>query len=143
MTQTVKKGDTVKVHYTGRLDDGEVFDSSQGREPLQFKVGTQKIIKGLEEAVLGMQPGDKKNVTVNPEEGYGSYNKNLLVEMPKEKIPEDISPEKGMSLQLVNENGKAIPVVVAEILDKSVRLDANHPLAGKVLYFDLELVEIA
>jgi peptidylprolyl isomerase len=143
MTQTVKKGDTVKVHYTGRFDNGEVFDSSQGREPLQFKVGTQEIIKGLEEAVLGMQPGEKKNVTVNPEEGYGSHNKNLLMEMPKEKIPDDISPEKGMPLQLVNKKGEAIPVVVTEIHDKSIKLDANHPLAGKVLYFDLELVEIA
>ncbi len=143
MTQKVKKGDTIKVHYTGRFDDGEVFDSSQGREPLQFKVGTGEIIKGLEKAVLGMQPGEKKNVTVNPEEGYGNYNKKLLMEMPKERIPEDISPEKGMPLQLVNKQGKAIPVVVTEILDKSVRLDANHPLAGKVLFFDLELVEIA
>lgn len=143
MTQKVKKGDTVKVHYTGRFDDGEVFDSSQGREPLQFKVGTGDIIKGLEKAVLGMQPGEKKNVTVNPEEGYGNHNKKLLMEMPKERIPEDISPEKGMPLQLVNKQGKAIPVVVNEILDKSVRLDANHPLAGKVLFFDLELVEIA
>ncbi len=143
MTQTVKKGDIVKVHYTGRFDNGDVFDSSQGREPLQFKAGGQEIIKGLDEAVMGMKPGEKKNVTVNPEEGYGNYNKNLLMEMPKEKIPDDISPEKGMQLQLVNKKGKAIPVVVAEILDKSIRLDANHPLAGKVLYFDLELVEIA
>jgi FKBP-type peptidyl-prolyl cis-trans isomerase 2 len=92
---------------------------------------------------MGMKPGEKKNVTVNPEEGYGSYSKNLLMEMPKDKIPDDISPEKGMPLQLVNEKGKAIPVVVAEIHDKSIRLDANHPLAGKVLNFDLELVEIA
>ncbi len=143
MTQTVKKGDIVKVHYTGRFDNGDVFDSSQGREPLQFKAGGQEIIKGLDEAVLGMKPGEKKNVTVNPEEGYGNYNKKLLMEMPKERIPDDISPEKGMQLQLVNKKGKAIPVVVAEILDKSIRLDANHPLAGKVLYFDLELVEIA
>jgi peptidylprolyl isomerase len=142
MTQTVKTGDTVMVHYTGRFDDGEVFDSSRGRKPLQFKVGTGEIIKGLEKAVLGMQPGEKKNVTVNPEEAYGNYNKKLLMEMPTERIPEDISPEKGMPLQLVNKQGKAIPVVVTEILDKSVRLDANHPLAGKVLYFDLELVEI-
>ncbi|NIO49421.1 MAG: peptidylprolyl isomerase [Candidatus Aminicenantes bacterium] len=142
MTQTVKTGDTVKVHYTGRFDDGEVFDSSEGREPLQFKVGTEEIIKGLEKAVLGMKPGERKSVTVNPEEGYGNYNKKLLMEMPKERIPEDISPEKGMPLQLVNRQGKAIPVVVAEILDKSIRLDANHPLAGKLLYFDLELVEI-
>ncbi len=142
MTQTVKTGDTVKVHYTGRFDDGEVFDSSEGREPLQFKVGTEEIIKGLEKAVLGMKPGERKSVTVNPEEGYGNYNKKLLMEMPKERIPDDISPEKGMPLQLVNRQGKAISVVVAEILDKSIRLDANHPLAGKLLYFDLELVEI-
>ena len=92
--------------------------------------------------MLGMQPGEKKNVTVKPEEGYGNYNKKLLMEMPKERIPEDISPEKGMPLQIVNKQRKAIPVVVTEILDKSVRLDANHPLAGKVLYFDLELLEI-
>lgn len=142
MTQKVKKGDTIKIHYTGQFDDGEVFDSSQGREPLQFKVGTGEIIKGLEKAVLGMQPGEKKNVTVNPEEGYGNHDKKLLMEMPKVRIPEDISPEKGMPLQLVNKQGQATPVIVTEILDKSVRLDANHPLAGKELSFDLELVEI-
>jgi len=142
MTQTVKTGDTVKVHYTGRFEDGKVFDSSQGREPLQFNVEAGKMIKGLEKAVLGMQPGEKKNVTVNPEEGYGNYDKNLLMEMPKEKIPKNISPEKGMQLQLVNKQGQATPVVVTEIPDKSIRLDANHPLAGKVLVFDLELVEI-
>lgn len=142
MTQKVKKGDTVLIHYTGRYKDGKVFDSSLEREPLQFEVGAGKILKGVENAVIGMQPGENKNVTVKPEEAYGDYNENLLMEMPKERIPENISPKVGMQLQLFNEKGQELPVVVTEILDKSIRLDANHPQAGKELIFEINLVEI-
>ncbi|MFP4083095.1 MAG: peptidylprolyl isomerase [Candidatus Aminicenantes bacterium] len=142
MTENVKRGDKVKVHYTGRFEDGKVFDSSREREPIQFEVGSGTVIKGLEEAVVEMKPGEKKKVKVEPEEAYGQYNDNLLVDMPKDKFPDNISPEKGMNLQLINKEGKAVPVVVKDIGDDSVQLDANHPLAGKVLVFDLELMAI-
>jgi len=142
MTQTVKTGDAIMLHYTGLFKDGKVFDSSQEQNPIQVEVGAREIIKGLEKAVLGMKPGEKKTVTVKPEEGYGNYDEDFLIEIPEEKIPENISPQVGMQLQLINKQGQAISVVVTEILDKSVRLDTNHPLAGKVLVFDIELVEI-
>jgi len=142
MVQAVRTGDTVKMHYTGKFEDGNVFDSSLEGKPFQFEVGAKQIIKGLDEAMVGMQPGEKKTVTVAPEDGYGNYDEKLLIEMPKEKIPENISPEIGMELQLVNKQGHALPVVVKEMLENSIKLDANHPLAGKVLVFDIELVEI-
>jgi peptidylprolyl isomerase len=142
MTQKVKKGDTVMLHYTGRFKDGKVFDNSQERNPIPVKVGAGEIIEGLEKAVVGMKPGEKQTVTVKPEEGYGHYSEDLIVEMPEEKIPENISPQEGMRLQLINEEGQKLPVVVKEILDDAIKLDANHPLAGKTLVFDLELVEV-
>ncbi len=143
MNEPVKNGDTVKVHYTGRFEDGMVFDSSVGGDPLEFKLGGNEVIPGFEEAAVGMNIGDKKTVSIKPEEAYGPYNDNLVVEMPKEHFPEDISPELGMRLIIVDNNGEELPVVVSEIQDESVRLDANHPLAGKTLVFDIELVEVA
>jgi peptidylprolyl isomerase len=142
MPESVKKGDTVKIHYTGRVIDGEVFDSSQGREPLEFEIGSGNIIPGVEQAVIGMKPGEKKEVKVAPERAYGDYDENLLIDMPKEKVPADITPEVGMGLQLVNDHGKAVPVLITEVKDKSIKLDANHPLAGKNLSFAIELLEI-
>ncbi|MFQ6069463.1 MAG: peptidylprolyl isomerase [Candidatus Aminicenantales bacterium] len=142
MERIVKSGDSVRIHYTGKFEDGSVFDSSKDGEPLQFEVGTGQIIEGLDKAVIGMHLGEKKSVTVNPEQGFGPYNENLLLEMPREKIPEHISPEIEMKLQLVDEKGNALPVVVKEISDDLIKLDANHPLAGKVLVFDIELLEI-
>lgn len=142
MTQKVKKGDTIMLHYTGWFKDGKVFDSSQERNPILVKVGAGEIIKGLENAVLGMKPEEKKTVTVKPEEGYGHYDEALLIEIPEEKIPENISPQEGMQLQLINEEGQKLPVVVKEILDDTIKLDANHPLAGKTLVFELEIVDI-
>ncbi|MBE0460368.1 MAG: peptidylprolyl isomerase [Candidatus Aminicenantes bacterium] len=142
MAKVAKKGDRVKVHYTGRFESGQVFDSSIGREPLEFELGAGMIIRGFETAVISMKPGEKKTVTVLHEDGYGNYDENLLLEMPKDKIPGNINPEVGMELQLVNKQGNALPVVVKEILEKTIKLDANHPLAGKVLVFDLELLEI-
>ncbi len=142
MTPKVKKGDTIMLHYSGRFKDGKVFDSSKKRNPIPVNVGAGEIIQGLEKAVLDMEPGEKRTVTVKPEEGYGHYSEDLLIEMPEEKIPENISPQEGMQLQLINEGGQKIPVVVKEVLDDAIKLDANHPLAGKTLVFDLELVEI-
>jgi len=142
MAKVAKKGDRVKIHYTGRFESGQVFDSSIGRDPIEFELGAGMIIRGFETAVISMKPGEKKTVTVLPEDGYGNYNENLLLEMPKDKIPGNINPEVGIELQLVNKQGNALPVVVKEILEKTIKLDANHPLAGKVLVFDLELLEI-
>jgi peptidylprolyl isomerase len=142
MPQSVKKGDTVRVHYTGRVKDGQVFDSSMKREPLEFEIGSGSIITGVDKAVIGMKPGEKKEVTVSPEDGYGDYDQKLLIDMPKEKIPEDIKPEVGMRLQLVNNKGQPLPVLITEVKDESIKLDANHPLAGKELVFDVELVEV-
>ncbi len=142
MSQSVKKGDTVRVHYTGRVKDGQVFDSSLKREPLEFEIGSGSIIAGVDKAVIGMKPGEKKEVTVLPEDGYGDYDQKLLLDMPKEKIPEDIEPEVGMRLQLVNNKGQPLPVLITEVKDESIKLDANHPLAGKELVFNVELVEV-
>ena len=142
MSQSVKKGDKVKIHYTGRIKDGQVFDSSMERDPLEFEVGSGSIIKGLEKSIVGMKPGEKKEISVSPEEGYGNFDKKLLFDMPKEKIPADIKPEVGMRLQLVNNQGQTFPVYVSEIEDESIKIDANHPLAGKELVFNIELLQI-
>lgn len=142
LADKVKKGDTIRVHYTGKLEDGQEFDSSLKRDPLQFEVGTGSMIKGFENAVLDLKPGDKKTVTIVPEEAYGERDENLLIKMPKKSVPEGVTPEVGMRLQLANQQGQAVPVVVTEVLDDSLRLDANHPLAGKTLVFDIEVVEI-
>lgn len=142
MTKTVKTGDTVMLHYTGKYKNGKVFDSSRKGNPIPVEVGAGEIIKGLENAVIGMQPGENKTVVVRPEEGFGNCDEKRLIEVPKKLFPENISPEKGTELQLVNKRGQAFNVVVVEILDKSIMLDANHPLAGKVLVFDIELVKI-
>jgi peptidylprolyl isomerase len=142
VAEKVKKGDTIQVHYTGKFEDGKEFDSSLSRQPLQFEVGAGRVIKGFEDAVVGLQAGEKKTVTIPAEDAYGSYDENLLIEIPKKNVPEGVTPEVGMRLQLVNQQGQAAHVVVTEIVDETVRLDANHPLAGKTLVFDLEVLEI-
>ncbi|HHF42947.1 MAG: peptidylprolyl isomerase [Candidatus Aminicenantes bacterium] len=143
MAQTVKNGDTVKVHYTGRFEDGVVFDSSEGRDPLEFTVGAGMLIRGFEDALIGMAPGEKKTVRVEPQDAYGDYDDNLVLTMPLDRVPEDITPEIGMELQLISQSGQKLPVVVKEVQEEAIILDANHPLAGKVLVFDIELLEIA
>ena len=140
--QPVKKGDTVKVHYHGRLTDGTTFDSSSGREPLQFEVGSGQVIKGFEDGVAGMNVGDKKTIQINVEDAYGPKDDNMLVEFPKSNFPDDLNPEVGMQLNMTNGGGQVIPVTIVEIGEDSVMLDANHPLAGQDLIFDIELVEI-
>ncbi|MEO7314903.1 MAG: peptidylprolyl isomerase [Ginsengibacter sp.] len=140
---TAKKGDHVKVHYTGKLTSGEQFDSSSNKEPLAFTVGAGQMIKGFDEAIPGMAVGDKKTINISPENAYGHQNKDAIIEFPKSNIPEDMKLEKGMKLQLQNQDGQPIPVVVTEVKDDMVILDANHELAGKELVFDIELVEIS
>lgn len=141
MTQ-VKTGDTVRIHYTGILDDGTRFDSSEGRDPLQFEVGSGQIIPGLDEALPGMVVGDKKTVNVPAEAAYGAVDPNALQEVPREQIPADIPLDPGTQLQMRTPDGRAMPVTVAEVNETVVTLDANHPLAGKDLTFDIELVSV-
>ena len=138
-----KKGDNVKVHYKGKLTTGEQFDSSEGREPLAFTVGAGQMIKGFDDAIPGMAVGEKKKINIAPKDAYGEKNKEAIVEFPKSNIPADMKLEPGMRLQLQNQAGQPIPVVVTEVRDDVVVLDANHELAGKELIFDIELVEIA
>ncbi|MBA4166604.1 MAG: peptidylprolyl isomerase [Chitinophagaceae bacterium] len=141
--QQVKSGDTVKVHYHGRLTDGTTFDSSTGRDPLEFKVGSGQVIKGFDDGVTGMAVGDKKTVQIPVDDAYGPKDESMVIEFPKENFPPDMKPESGMQLNMTNGSGQVIPVVIVEVGDETVTLDANHPLAGQDLIFDLELVDIS
>lgn len=141
MTQ-VKSGDKVKVHYHGRLTNGETFDSSEGREPLEFEVGGGMVIKGFDDGVTGMTVGEKKTINIPFAEGYGPSSPDMIVDMPKDRFPADMQIELGMPLVMSDGQGQQFQVKIVEIKDESVILDANHPLAGKDLIFDLELVEI-
>ena len=141
--QEVKDGDKVKVHYHGKLRSGETFDSSQGREPLEFTVGGGQVIKGFDDGVKGMKVGDKKTIEIEVDNAYGAKNEEMIVEFPKNQFPPDLNAEVGMQLMMSNGNGQQFPVVIKEVKEDSVVLDANHPLAGEELIFDLELVDIA
>ncbi len=140
--QQVKSGDTVKVHYHGKLTDGTTFDSSEGREPLEFEVGSGSVIPGFDTGVTGMQVGEKKTVNIPVDEAYGPKQEDLYMEFPIDRFPEDMKPEVGMQLNMSNGSEQNFPVVIAEVHDDTVILDANHPLAGEDLTFDLALVEI-
>lgn len=140
--QQVKTGDIVNVHYHGRLTDGSTFDSSEGREPLQFTAGSGQVIKGFDDAVLDMQPGEKKTVNIPVEHAYGERNDDMVMEYPITEFPEDMRPEIGMELQMGDNAGNVFPVVIVEVAEETVVLDANHPLAGKDLLFEIELVSI-
>ncbi len=141
MTQ-VKTGDTVHIHYTGTLQDGSVFDSSEGRDPLKFEVGSGQIIPGLDTALPGMTTGEKKVVEVTADNAYGQPDPAALQQVPREGIPEDIPLDLGTQLQVQTPDGQAMPVTVVEVTDDHVTLDANHALAGKDLTFAIELVAI-
>jgi peptidylprolyl isomerase len=138
-----KSGDTVKIHYTGTLDDGTEFDSSAGREPLEFALGGGQVIAGFDNAVDGMSVGENKTVTIPPGEAYGDRHEQLVQEVPKTSLPEDMQPEVGMQLQSQSPDGQIMNLVIAEVADESITVDANHPLAGQALTFAIELVEIA
>jgi FKBP-type peptidyl-prolyl cis-trans isomerase 2 len=140
--QQVKKGDKVKVHYHGRLDNGETFDKSEGREPLEFEVGGGMVIPGFDSGVTGMSVGDKKTINIPFDQAYGPRNPDMIIEMPRERFPKDMEIEVGMPLAMSDGQGQQFQVVIVEIKDDVVLLDANHPLAGQDLTFDLELVEI-
>ncbi|TAG99678.1 MAG: peptidylprolyl isomerase [Sphingobacteriales bacterium] len=137
-----KQGDVVKVHYTGRLTDGTQFDSSEGREPLEFTVGAGQMIKGFDDGVVGMNVGDKKTLSIPATEAYGERDEQAIIEFPASNIPADMKLEPGMQLTLRNQHGQPVPVVVLEVQTEVIIMDANHMLAGKELVFDVELVEI-
>ena len=141
MTQA-KHGDNVKVHYTGRLDDGTVFDSSVEREPLEFVIGSGMIIPGFEAAVIGMAPGESKTETIETDNAYGPYREEMVLTVDRQQMPLEIEPEVGQRLQLQHPTGGVIPVIITDISLDTVTLDANHPLAGEDLTFDIQLVEI-
>lgn len=138
----VKTGDKIKVHYHGKLTTGETFDSSEGREPLEFEVGSGMVIKGFDDGVTGMNVGDKKTINIPFNEAYGPRNPEMVIEMPKDKFPKDMELEVGLPLGMSDQNGQQFNVTIVEIKEEAVMLDANHPLAGQDLIFDLELVEI-
>jgi len=142
MTQA-KDGDRVKVHYTGRLDDGTVFDSSMITDPLEFTIGEREVVEGFEEAVVGMSPGESRTVEIPPEKAYGHHRDDLIMMVGRGKFPSDIQPVVGKQLEIRRrEDGETFPVTVTEVSESTVTLDANHYLAGKELTFDIRLVEI-
>lgn len=137
-----KPGDTVRVHYVGKLEDGTEFDSSRERDPLQFTIGEQQVIPGFEEAVVGMEPGQKKIHVVGPEKGYGERREDLMLEVDRKHLPQDLEPEVGVALEVKTPDGRSADVRIARVGEKKVTLDVNHPLAGQTLVFDIELVGI-
>ena len=140
--QQPKGGDTVKVHYHGKLTNGETFDTSEGRAPLEFTVGTGQVIKGFDDALMDMKVGEKKTVQIPVNDAYGERREDMVVEYPRQEFPEDMNPEVGMQLNMSDAQGNNFPVVITEIQEELVILDANHPLAGQDLIFDLEVVSI-
>ncbi len=138
---TAKKGDTVKVHYTGTLQDGTVFDSSAGRDPLEFTIGEEQVILGFESAVVGLGIGERKAISIAPEDGYGPHHPDRVFTVHRSQFPDDVQPRPGLMLQGHTPDG-TVDLIVAEVSGEQITLDANHPLAGKQLNFELELVAI-
>jgi peptidylprolyl isomerase len=141
MMESAKRGQTVRVHYTGTLEDGTVFDSSHGGEPLEFTLGSGQVIPGFDEAVDGMRVGEAKSVTIPADEAYGPHREELLLAIERDQLPDEMAPEVGQTLQM-SDGRQTFPVTIREVGTDQVVLDANHPLAGKDLTFDLTLVEV-
>jgi FKBP-type peptidyl-prolyl cis-trans isomerase 2 len=141
MTQA-KMGDTVKVHYKGKLDTGILFDTTEGSDPLQFTIGSKSLIQGFEEAVVGMSPGESKIVDIPPEKGYGRYRDDRVFKIDKKDFPEDIVPAEGMTLEIAASNGVMVSVQITEIEGSTITLDANHPFVEQTLTYEIKLVEI-
>ncbi len=139
---TAKNGDTVKVHYTGALEDGTIFDSSKEREPLEFTIGAKQVIPGFENAIIGLEEGGTTNTKIPPEEGYGEYDEKLRFIFDRSQFPEDMDLQPGLRLNMQGEGGKVAVFSVVDILGDEVVLDGNHPLVGRTLVFELELIEI-
>jgi peptidylprolyl isomerase len=134
-------GSKVKVHYTGKLNDGTVFDSSQDRDPLEFTVGQGQVIQGFEDAVRGMESGDSRNVTIECEKAYGQRRDDMILEIPRDNFPDEIPPNVGQQLMLRHPEGQEFPALIVDVTDDKITLDANHPLAGEDLNFEIKLVE--
>ena len=141
MAQEARSGDTVQVNYTGKFDNGDTFDSSEGRDPLEFTIGEGDVIPGFENAVIGMQPGDKKTVNIPAEEAYGARREEMIVQVDKEDLPEGFEPSVGDMME-VTQGEFSMPVTIVDVADGKVTIDANHPLAGRDLVFDIELAGI-
>ncbi|MGC9325155.1 MAG: FKBP-type peptidyl-prolyl cis-trans isomerase, partial [Desulfomonilia bacterium] len=133
-----KQGDTVKVNYTGRAEDGSVFESSLGAVPLKFTIGSGEVVKGFEDAIVGMHPGEKKTVMVQPEDGFGLYDEDLVFEVSRDDLPDDVDPTVGMDFEMIDEDGNVVEGVVIEIRNETVVIDTNAPLAGKRVVYDIE-----
>ena len=138
----VKNGSIVKIHYTGKFEDGRVFDQLQGKDTLQFKVGNKEVIAGLDKQIIGMKEGDKKTITVSPEEGYGQRKDQLVKKLPRSNFPQNMELKIGMTIALKLPDGKLLPMRVIEINDNEVTVDLNHPLAGKNMVFEVEIVQV-
>lgn len=137
-----KAGDKVRVHYDGQLNDGTVFDSSRAREPIEFVLGEDSVIPGFEQAIIGMEAGESKDVSIPPEDGFGEYNEDLVVNVEKSILPPDINPELGMQLEVSSEEESPRVFTIADIAEDTITLDGNHPLAGREIAFKIELLEI-
>jgi peptidylprolyl isomerase len=140
--ESAKTGDKVRVNYTGRSEDGQVFESSVGMVPFTFTIGAGEVIKGFEDAIIGMQPGERKKITIEPEDGFGLYEEDLVLEVPKSGLPTDLILQVGTDFEMEDDEGNVLPAVVIEILDDSILIDANAPLAGKRVIYDIELLDI-
>lgn len=140
--EQAKSGDTVSVNYTGRFDDGTVFDTSMNRDPLQFTIGEGQVIPGFEQAVIGMNPGESKTVKIQADQAYGPHYEEMVMVVSRDRLPADIKPEVGQQLQASQADGQTIIFMVTDVSESSITLDANHPLAGKDLNFDIQLTEI-
>ena len=138
----VKENNTVKVNYTGKLSDGQVFDSSEGKEPIEFTLGQGRLIPGFEKGLIDMELNEKKTITIPKEEAYGEVNKDLIQEVKKSELPQEMAPEVGMGLVSKSPDGQEMNLLVVEVRDETIVIDGNHPLAGKELIFDLEVIEI-
>jgi peptidylprolyl isomerase len=138
-----KSGDTVKIHYTGTLADGTQFDSSAGRDPLEFTLGSGQVIPGFDKAVEGLAVGDSKSVNITAPDAYGPRHEQMVQDVPKSALPDDLEPAEGMSLQARGQDSRVVNLTVTHVGDEAITVDGNHPLAGKDLNFDIQLVEIA
>lgn len=137
-----QKGDQVTVHYTGKLADSTIFDSSVDTDPITFTLGEGELIDGFEDAIVGMETGQSKTITLTPADAYGEHSEEMIIDIPRSQLPEDLEPEQGMELELTGEDDEQILVIISQISEEFVTLDGNHPLAGKTLTFELELVGI-
>ncbi|HNQ85642.1 MAG TPA: peptidylprolyl isomerase [Deltaproteobacteria bacterium] len=142
MVQAARRGDKVRVNYTGKSEDGQVFESSVGLMPFMFTIGADEVIKGFEDAVIGMVPGERKTFVVEPEDGYGMYDEELVIEIPLDSLPEDLDLHVGMDFEVEDDDGNVIPAVVIEVMEHAVLIDANAPLAGRRVIYEVELLEI-